>query len=112
MTLGIKNVASQNGRTIGGSFHNPISFNQGLYIAGLALLGEGPRVTLPPAAGGRDPLSFHARTGFQYQIQNAASLGSGSPAAIPNMNRVDADHMLRLPAGPQGAAFYRAAVNP
>ena len=111
VTITDVSVASHDGRTIGGNFYNPTDFSQGLFLAGIALPGEGPRVTIRPAAGGRT-LNFHAKTSFHYQIESSTSLGGWSAAVLPEITGDDTDHAVPLPAGTEGTTFFRVVVNP
>ncbi len=106
-------VVSHDGRAIGGEFYQPPYFTNHLYLANLALPGEGPRVALRPAAGGGRTLNFHAKTGFHYQVQSSTKLGGWAPAAaIPKITGDDADHAVPLPPGSEGTTFFRILVSP
>ncbi len=105
-------AVSHDGRTIGGISYVQATLTDSFYLAGLALPGEGPRISLQPVAAGGHTLNFHAKTSFHYQVQSSTSLGGWSAAAVPEITGDDADHAVPLPAGSEGTTFFRVVVNP
>ncbi len=103
--------ASFEGRTIGGQLLGSLVGSAGRYLAGLALPGEGPRVSLGRNAGGGRSLSFHAKSAFRYQVQTSSDMRAWAGVGA-ELAGDDADHAVSLPSGSSGGAFFRVVVNP
>ena len=106
----LPSAVSRDGRTIGGVAHT-MNGTPVVYLAGLALPGEGPHVSLTTAAGGARSLKFRAKSGFRYQIQTAASLGGWGTMGSEIVGD-DASHDVVLPDQDAGSGFFRVVVNP
>jgi hypothetical protein len=106
-------VVSRDGRTVGGSCYQPTQSGsvRMIYIAGLALPGEGPKATVKRNASGGGNLGFHAKSGFTYQVQSATDFGSWTPLGTVITGN-DADHSVPVTAGNAAAGFFRVLVNP
>jgi hypothetical protein len=109
-TLKEPTVMSRDGHTIGGFCSNQVNPVRA-YLAGIALPGEGPRVSLARTANGNQQLTFRAKTGFRYQIQSATHLGewSATEAEFVGTNLI---HTNVLSDVSTSDAFYRVLVKP
>ncbi len=103
-------LISRDGRTIAGSIVDG-GTPRGLYLAGLALPGEGPRLVLNSLTGGGRSLSFHTKSAFHYQVQSSTNLNAWDSVGT-EIAGDDTEHAVSLPEATFSAGFFRVVVGP